>query len=1468
MLEINGNYKVNPKKQTTADATKSASQPSFTGHKVVEDEFGARKYRFYLPVGTDSKVKLEVVPLYKDEKGNFVPDKSDVLVNKEELPKDKRYLEYSFDELGLSKDDPSVAVGYKFVIDGKEYLDNALKTQDGSYNIAVNPERPVLTAPRHMYHLMPDNFNPDTTKAGVKDSRRTHFNKFDGTLKGIIDKVNDLKDFGASRIMSTPVFGQDNISTHGYWTTNPYQITKSQGSVSDFKKLQVELFKKGMGWVADGAFVNEGLEGIHLMDIAKWGKKSPYIDWVETHGFEDQPLKFGILPKKEEAAKNFAVRIVNSPVKEFSISGKQYDPAKPTFVQLYDKRMVSDEQLATDEPIRSYDKKAVEDANSVNNYMDAVWPYSIKVDPKEVKNVFQNTKKELAEGEDPTKHLLKWNNFAFVRSDEDGGSTLWVGNKDISKLRFMINDDKKKEVLKSYHNKEDGLKRLENIDRSINQVQDSIVQVGQFWTKEVANTLTEHTAREIAKHLNSSKGDYSKAISKAVKEGEVTPKAEGLQGSIKNVLNGSYLNETPVVQSVTEGLMSYPFDAIEFDSGLSSVFASPFIKKLASTKEEIGLSRHEYLQKDNSYEQVPQEFRPVYEKMDRVIRSKMTAVATDILKEMDKTGRVGSNLLNNEGQLTDEGKQIYGLIASDIAKYTVVKSLAPNVDPDFSDKTSLNYDLENKPAGKLADVSVESLCLNGNSPEDVADNLVNRISTGIASISDVDKSRFAGYLADRLEGVDANTVKVAKLITDKTESGLEWRIDAAKDIADLDSVSAGKANFADSWEEVIGFWSKFNQGVRQYNPKAYMIGEVTEVPGFFSSGPQGRFQNAGDAELKFIQETGFTTQTNYNYLYSTPHELAGSNTEAVAHSGIEKLNEKLIHAWAGTPGMLFSGPADNVNYSHVGMGNHDKPRTLHGFALDMDIFHSKVNSPKVQNAMKEFYNGYEQSKLVDDIESIQGDIKKGEQNAVKSVLASTPLKIVAALDASIKDGWYADKSLGQKLEWMANERFQPGSGEEGNDDSKLKSSWLFNTVGLDKHISVEDYKSELAQLKDKYGVKTAPEAYKKLAEEYNGKISEYRTSDEYNQKLEAIADKSAQFDSKAIAMGKVLSEEFNNSLAALPEQDAKTIKAPVEKAIRSFTIGDRAEYFGVRPIDHNIDDVFKAAKDASPEFSTYADTHKDTINKLKVDMHKRILEPAMKKYKASMSMLVALPGNPTNYAGDELGETGFELKAKNAYVQNRNRLHWERADKSSDEYRGYIDNFRNEVKGIMSLRNQKHLSPLTNGSTVVLKHQDTKVPVFGIFRYNEDSDVIALFNNEGFGVSRKDAGKDEVALGTTSIDLGQGSLEHNGTKYSLGLPTGLKEGTVYKNAFDEKDTYEIKDGKLVKQGDDKEIKIKGSTLLLYRAKKYDGASNEPSFSGKVKNPNVALANMKFNLPAYRTGTKPVEQQPNKILTTI
>ena len=84
---------------------------------------------------------------------------------------------------------------------------------------------------------------------------------------------------------------------------------------------------------------------------------------------------------------------------------------------------------------------------------------------------------------------------------------------------------------------------------------------------------------------------------------------------------------------------------------------------------------------------------------------------------------------------------------------------------------------------------------------------------GLSSISDSDKDVLISSITNTLKGTSLESFELADLIIDKTQAGLDWRIDATKDIADIEALRGKSQDFEKTWQEVIDFWKQFTQGV-------------------------------------------------------------------------------------------------------------------------------------------------------------------------------------------------------------------------------------------------------------------------------------------------------------------------------------------------------------------------------------------------------------------------------------------------------------------------------------------------------------------------------------------------------------------------------------------------------------------------------------------------------------------------------
>ena len=180
-----------------------------------------------------------------------------------------------------------------------------------SYQITVydkNFKTPDWFKKTIMYQIFPDRFfRADSEIAGKKTSYRMHSDWYEpiffdrhpfedgpacndfygGNLKGIIQKLDYLKDLGISVIYLNPIF--EAFSNHRYDTGDYSKIDPVLGSEEDFKELCEKAAEKGIRIILDGVFSHTGSDSIYFNKYKTYGEgvgacqsyDSPCGSWYE-----------------------------------------------------------------------------------------------------------------------------------------------------------------------------------------------------------------------------------------------------------------------------------------------------------------------------------------------------------------------------------------------------------------------------------------------------------------------------------------------------------------------------------------------------------------------------------------------------------------------------------------------------------------------------------------------------------------------------------------------------------------------------------------------------------------------------------------------------------------------------------------------------------------------------------------------------------------------------------------------------------------------------------------------------------------------------------------------------------------------------------------------------------------------------------------------------------------------------------
>ncbi len=331
----------------------------------------------------------------------------------------------------------------------------------------------------------------------------------------------------------------------------------------------------------------------------------------------------------------------------------------------------------------------------------------------------------------------------------------------------------------------------------------------------------------------------------------------------------------------------------------------------------------------------------------------------------------------------------------------------------------------------------------------------------------------------------------------------------------------------------------------------------------------------------------------------------------------------------------------------------------------------------------------------------------------------------------------------------------------------------------------------------------------------------------------------SSYSSKAIAMADAMDKQFEK--AGIAGETRTEAKKAMRGILNGQFLGDKFtnDGFGAIPVNQAIDMLLDQMEHNGYKFS------KEERKGYEDKLFEAVLTPAIEKLKKITTLLVALPGNPTLFAGDDLGATGYEQKTKNIHLKNRDVLHREWVDKNSADYKPFIVQLQKDMKEIMDMRNRPELRPLNDGAPFILDNLDSTViyekqekiengktyeewvpcgsgdnayrtDVMGVLRQSVDGAMtISLLHTKYNKANDKDMGDGTRTEPKTSIKLDSINLKNDKTDLAENLKlSGLPEGTEFRNADDKNEVYVVKGDKLVRK-DGNPIMLDKVTTILY-----------------------------------------------------
>lgn len=191
------------------------------------------------------------------------------------------------------------------------------------------------------YQIFPERFyNGDTSNDPKKINQWGELPKrndfFGGDLKGIIDRLDYIKDLGINAIYFTPIFESD--SNHKYNIKDYKKIDPHFGNLDILKELVEKCHQYGIKVILDAVFNHSGSDFKPFLDIIKNGKNSPYYNWFYIHKW---PIKtnppnyetFSFVAKMPKLnttnpeVKKYLLHVVKYWMEEVNIDGWRLDVA-------------------------------------------------------------------------------------------------------------------------------------------------------------------------------------------------------------------------------------------------------------------------------------------------------------------------------------------------------------------------------------------------------------------------------------------------------------------------------------------------------------------------------------------------------------------------------------------------------------------------------------------------------------------------------------------------------------------------------------------------------------------------------------------------------------------------------------------------------------------------------------------------------------------------------------------------------------------------------------------------------------------------------------------------------------------------------------------------------------------------------------------------------------------------------------
>lgn len=212
------------------------------------------------------------------------------------VPMEKVFCNSLHDYWQVVVDSPYNRVYYYFELDdgkqtifyyGDVFTNHLVDDRSQYFKLPFNHRADIPTVPDWVhdavvYNIFPDSFATSKEYISLQPTQMEHKSrivkgKLGGTLQGITENIDYLKELGITCVYINPIFAAGEY--HKYDILDYFQIDPCFGGNQAFRQMVDVLHANGIRVIIDGVFNHCGWYFFAFEDVVKYQEKSAYCDW-------------------------------------------------------------------------------------------------------------------------------------------------------------------------------------------------------------------------------------------------------------------------------------------------------------------------------------------------------------------------------------------------------------------------------------------------------------------------------------------------------------------------------------------------------------------------------------------------------------------------------------------------------------------------------------------------------------------------------------------------------------------------------------------------------------------------------------------------------------------------------------------------------------------------------------------------------------------------------------------------------------------------------------------------------------------------------------------------------------------------------------------------------------------------------------------------------------------------------------